>query len=377
MAPPKSPADFLETKKSEKICNHCSKKVENCVKCVKCNEIYHPACLRQSASRKSAVCIHEAENIDNITCETQDNENVTDETNLLRHKEENKLLRQMIEDKTVIIHDKETVIRLLEEKIAFLEEKLKNVSLATPVLTSNNENSSDRIKKGAVRKTACTPLATMNNSEQQRSKTSSSSQPAVTTFTTGRSKSISNGNEVQKNEQLKPAPNETKGKNITYGLKGGSYIHQDDFQVAMLEAQAATTMRNIQELGDNTKNTKNENWTVVNNKRKRRYVVGDNAALNNIQTVPKLVSLHVTRLQPGTTPDALAICLKDRFPGMTCEQHNSKHPDLYTSLKVNIRQEQLKDAWKRDAWPPGALVSRFFAKRRILTPSLDPQIRKR
>nr|CAI5820587.1 unnamed protein product [Callosobruchus analis] len=44
----------------------------------------------------------------------------------------------------------------------------------------------------------------------------------------------------------------------------------------------------------------------------------------------------------------------------------------YASMKVNIRSDLLKDAWKKDVWPSGVVVSRFFVKRRI-PPQQDPQ----
>lgn len=97
-------------------CKHCSKKVVNKVKCIKCCEYFHPKCLKQSNEQRKTDCTHEADNK-----QTDDTTYLTEE-NYLR--EENKLLRQISADKEAIIADKEKVISLLQEKIKYLEEKL-------------------------------------------------------------------------------------------------------------------------------------------------------------------------------------------------------------------------------------------------------------
>lgn len=108
-----------------------------------------------------------------------------------------------------------------------------------------------------------------------------------------------------------------------------------------------------------------------NRTRGRQFLVGGDDT-NNILTVPKYISLHVSRLSPGTKPEDLKTFLISNFPEVTCEPHQSKHPDLYASIKVNIKKEHFANAWKIEVWPNGALVSRFFARKRTPTQELDP-----
>ncbi|KAG5883414.1 hypothetical protein JTB14_031302 [Gonioctena quinquepunctata] len=70
---------------------------------------------------------------------------------------------------------------------------------------------------------------------------------------------------------------------------------------------------------------------------------------------------------PNTEPDELKKMLEPNFPEVLCERHNSKHPDLYTSMKVTIKHENLRKAWKGEVWPNGALVSNFLWKRKLTT----------
>ncbi|KAG5875764.1 hypothetical protein JTB14_022473 [Gonioctena quinquepunctata] len=99
---------------------------------------------------------------------------------------------------------------------------------------------------------------------------------------------------------------------------------------------------------------KTDNWRKVTHKKQGRFVVGKNVSSNTICTVPKLVHLYVTRLKPNTEPDELKKMLEPNFPELLCERHNSKHPDLYTSMKVTIKHENLRKAWEGEVWPNGA-----------------------
>lgn len=111
-------ASPLSHENNECICKHCFKKVINKVKCNKCSEFFHPACLKQASERKTG-CKHEAEK---FNCDNIDMNIPIAEENLLN--EQIKLLKQTIQDKNTIIRDKESIILLLTEKVSFLEQKL-------------------------------------------------------------------------------------------------------------------------------------------------------------------------------------------------------------------------------------------------------------
>lgn len=134
---------------------------------------------------------------------------------------------------------------------------------------------------------------------------------------------------------------------------------------AIMQVQTENKMKEINDLSkDPSEGFKN----VINKKKTRRFVVGRNSQDGTnikVQTIPKTVDLHVTRLAPGTKPEVLKSALINTFPEIICEPHQSKHPDVYTSMKVTISQENYSKAWRRDAWPNGALVSRFFVKREV------------
>lgn len=44
----------------EILCNYCAKKVTEYVKCIKCDELFHPSCLNKADSKKNTQCQHES-----------------------------------------------------------------------------------------------------------------------------------------------------------------------------------------------------------------------------------------------------------------------------------------------------------------------------
>lgn len=111
---------IISTEKGDITCKQCQKKVVKKVTCNNCNDVFHPACLKQARDQKKAGCKHEAK-------DTNQKDTILTEEDFLR--EENKLLRQILQDKDIIINDKEAIITLQNEKIAILEDRLKKISL--------------------------------------------------------------------------------------------------------------------------------------------------------------------------------------------------------------------------------------------------------
>ncbi|KAG5879347.1 hypothetical protein JTB14_003592 [Gonioctena quinquepunctata] len=59
------------------------------------------------------------------------------------------------------------------------------------------------------------------------------------------------------------------------------------------------------------------------------------------------------------------------IPDVECEPHNSRKPEVYSSMKVTLKKQFLKQAWRSESWPSGALVS-FFGRRRTPTKEVGP-----
>ena len=125
-------------------------------------------------------------------------------------------------------------------------------------------------------------------------------------------------------------------------------------------------------LNDNV-NSNDVKWSTVVKRKKskinsansviRHKIVGNNTSAN-LKTVPRFVDIHVYRLHPETTADALAGYLKPNFPEVICHQLVPKHEGQYSSFKVSVYQDNFHKVMSADKWPQGACVSKFFHPRR-------------
>lgn len=295
------------------ICKFCSKKVINKVVCSRCGEIFHPACLKQASELKRTDCKHEP----NKTSSEEKTANGEDKYFSI----ENKLLKEIIQDKNTIINDKEQLISLLQQKITYLEEIISNNSYKNAI-----EKRSD-FNKNANK------------------------------IFPNEAKSLSLNKNDQTNQQLTAQAFSGTGNPSTTNI-----ISPKKIKAAVNYAVTYNKLSDVQNL---TELPANEGEWMQQKRRRRHFVVGSNSENSSIQTVPKLVSLHVTRLDPSVTPDQMKTLLISRFPEVECESHVSKRPELYSSIKVSIDRNHLKEAWQRDVWPAGTLVS-FFRKKRML-----------
>lgn len=96
-------------------------------------------------------------------------------------------------------------------------------------------------------------------------------------------------------------------------------------------------------------------------------VIGNNKD-SVVKGVPKLVNLHVSRVDLGTSTTDLNELLKNSFPEVSCESLTPKYPNIYSSFKVTIFEDNFRKAMDPKLWPDGACISRFFQKRKSTNP---------
>lgn len=100
--------------------------------------------------------------------------------------------------------------------------------------------------------------------------------------------------------------------------------------------------------------------------RLKDIIYGAKGASNpgDLKGVPRLGFIHVSKLDPATTPDAVETYLKQIVPGCRCEQLDSKHPDVYSSFKITVPYDNITQVMNPSIWPTGARLDRFFHGRR-------------
>ncbi|KAG5886302.1 hypothetical protein JTB14_035715 [Gonioctena quinquepunctata] len=124
--------------------------------------------------------------------------------------------------------------------------------------------------------------------------------------------------------------------------KSKQYIRRKEVSAAVEEVKTLSVIGNIQNLHkeeiyqrqNQYINNSSDEWSHVQNKRKRRkFLVGRTEDTCVVETIPKVVSLHVTRLHPKTKPIDLKNFLALHIPDVECEPHNSRKPEVYSSMK--------------------------------------------
>lgn len=334
-----------ENSSSQKNCKYCQKSVINSVaKCLNCEATYHTSC----ALRVAGLTAVGKNNL--VKC-------CVKEDDFLQSKFASDNAKKLLEAKNEIVRNKDEIILELREKekllysnIRLLEEKIKGFQECETTKNVNNAlfPSQNRLESSATRNTPVRPrnvdIDTFHNHNLKVSDPGQSAQ------------------QQQQQQKQKPEKLLISSKAVSNGI---------------LQAQSLSKMQEMQNLVQhNVAANRNDDWQVVKRK-SRRFLVGRNEdSRDQIQAVPKYVPLHVTRLVPGTRPDQLRKFLEPNFDGVTCEEHISKHPQLYSSMKVTVRQEDFKNIWKKEVWPNGVLVSRFFVKKRMPPNQEDPQTQR-
>lgn len=353
--------DALNDKEEIKVYYKCcAKKLCKLVTCVNCYACYHTSCAKIATNIKPiggnrVVC-----------CDRKQNEPIHKTREL---EEKNKYLEEIVQEVRGRNSALELANKLLLDKIKSLEDnlmsnKIKQCETKTkPSYSAVTNNSPTNIQ-------AAQPQPALGQKTKNKSSNVKHHSDIVSP-TTASYKGLEY-NEINVLESSKPRYQKTNS--TTKSPKGNEpklqQFSSNSVKTAIMEAQTALKMKNIQHLSG-----QNDDWKVQKRRQSRRFVVGgNNDEAIEIKAIPKYVSLHVTRLRPDTKPEELKKMLLDEFPEVQCENHLSKFPELYTSMKVTIKQEHFKKAWRRSVWPEGALVSKFFAPKRIPTAGrVDPQ----
>ena len=114
-----------------------------------------------------------------------------------------------------------------------------------------------------------------------------------------------------------------------------------------------------------------ETWSQVAARTRHKQpttIIGTNSKHNQnsskVLGVPKTVSIHVCRISPVTAVNHVINYLKPKFPEVKCEQLESRQPEVNSSFRIEIFENNFKSAMDPEIWPENARVRRFFYPRR-------------
>ncbi|CAH1110474.1 unnamed protein product [Psylliodes chrysocephalus] len=360
-------AGDVDASKSDptKTSKYCKKSVVNSiVKCITCEGVFHNSCALRIAG---LMAVGEK---NQVKCCSKYVEVKLGEAELTEGKT-SEIMLKLLEAKGDILKGKDEIISGLRAKETLLYTNLELLQEKINYLKKKQKEEKEENKKGQ---------------HQQKSDSDKSDKST---------KSISSNQTALNSDSKQPLPQQPvlqagEGHNLSSVKNYSSVLTKHNPQIsnrremftqqkvnsAVLQARMTNNMREIQQLGGHTQTSDTNNntneWQVAK-RRSRRFVVGRNEDISQVQAVPKFALFHVTRLTPGTKPEQLKAFLEPNFPGVQCEEHSSRYLEYYTSMKVIIKQDDAKEAWKREAWPNGAVISRFLPKKRMPPTQEDPQ----
>lgn len=310
------------------LCKRCNKNVVNALKCENCLSLYHTSCAKLTNNVKF-LCDNKI-----VCCEVV----MDSEADFFDAKEvfsqSDKVDKQIY---NYIIYQKDIIIQELRDKINILNT---HIDLLNKYMSDFNKNEQKPIEINTS--------ASIKGVKKIPQKILTKNAP------------------VDKNSDIPTVNKKSLCTNNKQNL-----ITNNDVATGLQQVEAQLKMKECIHLTKPDEpitsflSQKDQEWSqVVKKKRKRPIVIGSNVDNLSVRGVPKFVDLHVYRLDVNTTGAELINFLKPNFPEVKCEALNSKHPELYTSYKVSILQENFKKAMETQYWPKGACIQQFFVLRK-------------
>lgn len=155
-------------------------------------------------------------------------------------------------------------------------------------------------------------------------------------------------------------------------------VEEKKAYAAALEEATRSKLREICDLGSVDKVPNKNDWYVVGKRGKHitKNMCAPKAKNTNsaiigtskeptvkLKSVPRTVSLYVTRLSPETSTTNVVAQLVDLFPEVKAEEMPSKYPETYKSFKVTVYTDSYNAIMSPDIWPEGVRVDKFFYRR--------------
>ena len=281
------------------VCRRCKVKVVNAIKCILCGNAFHLSCAKlnndveniDSETFKCCDSIIDKEGSAFETCVNQEDSTLCDVLEQYANddgKVDIHLIKYLLNQKEYVIKQKDEIICELRDKITILKKHIE-------VIDKTHHDTLNDSFKNSLKSAETTLNKTVSN---------------VLNKTVDNKISLKSGNiaNQQVSENFKnPSPTE----------------HKD--QTSDLWSTVVKRKNNIRH-------------TVIGNKTN----IGASAV--KIQGVPRVTSLHVYRMIPSTTTGQLEEFLKPNLSILKCEKLNSRNPDIYSSFKIDILEEQLEYA---------------------------------
>ena len=304
-------------------CKRCKREVVNdVIKCINCASSFHPSCAKLCSgvtvlADQTLMCCKAIKTLD--THHTNVDEKFWDAVDEIAKN------HQMLDPRILcyILKQKDQMIFELREQISSLNTQIEFLQ--------------------------------KNFSQSQRDNSDKNAKQEIST-------------QMEDNEGRGHSTNLTVAKTKFKQTK--NILDSDKSHKKTVENETAQNQMKQQEENEDTQQTSDKKveevkWTEARRKhRKTSNIAVVGTGSSNIETVPKKGHLFVSRLHPNTDRNSLEAEVKKFFHEGECEPVTSKHPNVYASFKVTINASNLESALKPEIWAPGALVTKFFHRKK-------------
>lgn len=313
---------------SNATCKRCKNKVVSGVKCSECESLFHNSCAKLSTNVKiidenTIKCCDQSEAVQQELNDEAFYEALNEICGVDNNKIDIRLVKYLLKQKDDVIHHLEERVKTLVQHIETItnqHEMRRGSNKGNQIMNSSGNNSNHHSFKR--------PDFTITDSDVQIS--AEKVTPAV------------------KYSEVVKESCRSVNHNSGDSVQNGECSSQNNEWYTVTHKSKGKVPR--PELFLNTKRK-----TVVGMNRQQE---GSN--LPQLQGVPKTISLHVYRLSPATKVEHVINFLKNKFPEVRVEQLTSRHPDMYSSFKVDIYEEHFEAALDPNLWPLNACVRRFL-----------------
>lgn len=304
-------------------CVKCRKTPVDGLKCLKCGSFSHNSCLKYMKNIKylkdgTVICCQDNQQVvkETETTSSTFNTQETHDESCITNKVTIKYLEEIIKQKEAIINYQDKTIKSLETQIDLMRKIEPQHFTASEVFPSISIPSIDD-QKNLIKK----------------KNTPKTSNPKVT-----------NRNAVVPEDGTNP-------------LTGNRTISDKSVNAALHRAESLQICEEIINL---------ERKTIPAGIRPRKILTGDNVNQENCpfkaaSTNPnRLRHYHVTNLEPGINTEELTKYLQNFAPHAQVEKLNSKRPQLYSSVKITVPDDESAYILKTNIWPSHVVLNHFF-----------------
>lgn len=353
-----------------KKCKKCNQTPTSGPKCVNCQCIMHPGCVKylrnvKQVDDETIICC------DKIRINDSDNKTLENDSSRYQvgSRDFNKLLGSTEEIQTQhspfhylhqIIDEKDNYIKYLMENINFLQEQVRTLNSVLLQISSfhGNDHTAQRVSLNLLP----TPGEFVNNDSIDRvlSKDSAASADTVSKRSKQQQEPSPSISEINK-----PSNKQTKLRSTrdNPNTRRNGQIHDRTQSNLVSTAKSKQTTISTQSRQLNCDgNTKQEN-RIQNNIQRNNKIIGCAVNCDGISAIPNKQFLFVSKLDPNVKEDQLKQLLKTHFPEVECQKLESRNTNFFSSFKVIIDETNYDKAWDPEIWPKDAQVSPFFRKR--------------